>query len=367
MIFLDHNATTKIAPEALEAMIEAYKFPLNNSSTHNFGRRAKKIVETAREELKKLLNAQNYEVIFTGSATEATNTVMFGVDVKRILYSGIEHASVYGCRPEDKEIIEINATQDGIIDLADLEKKLPDDGSFLTSAMYANNETGAIQPIEEISKLTHQKGGLFHCDLVQVVGKIPLDLEKINADFVSVSAHKINGPQGVGALLVRKGLDVTPLIYGGKQEKSKRAGTTNTAGIAGFGAACKIATDKIAKYEEVRKLRDELEVKIKEIAGDDVMIISENVTRTPNTSYIALRGCDAQSQTINFDLNRICVSGGSACSSGTTSESRILKTMGISPEFIRGAIRVSLAPDNTPDEIQTFIEVWSEFYERNKA
>ena len=366
MIFLDNNSTTKLAPEALAAMLEAYKLPLNNSSNHQLGRQAKKLVEEAREELKKLLNAENYEVIFTGSSTEATNTVMFGVDVKKIIFSAIEHSSVYECRPQNKEIIEINALENGLIDLADLEEKLPTDGNFLTSAMLVNNETGAIQPVEEISKLTHQKGGLFHCDLVQAVGKITVDLEKINADFASIAAHKLNGPQGVGALLIRKGLDIKPLIYGGKQEKSKRAGTTNIAGIAGFGAACKIASAKIFTYENVKKLRDELEEKIKNIAGADTKIFADNVARLPNTSYIATRNCDAQTQLINFDLNKICVSAGPACSSGSSTESRILKAMGIAKEFSTSAIRVSLAPENTRDEVEKFFEVWSKFYEKNK-
>ncbi|MBM3580026.1 MAG: cysteine desulfurase [Alphaproteobacteria bacterium] len=362
MIFLDYNATTKLAPEVLAKMVEAYQLPLNNSSTHQLGRQARKLVEEAREELQQLLNAQSYEVIFTGSSTEATNTAMFGTDVKKIFFSAIEHSSVYECRPQGKEIVEVKALSNGLIDLADLEKKLPSDGKFLVCLMLANNETGAIQPVEEVARLVHQKGGLFHCDLVQAVGKIPVDLEKINADFASVSAHKLNGPQGVGALLVRKGLDIKPLIYGGKQEKSKRAGTTNIAGIAGFGMACKLATKS---YESVKKLRDELESEIKKIGGDDVMIFATDVARLPNTSYIATRNRDAQTQIINFDLNNICVSAGPACSSGTSTESRILKAMGIAPEFSKSAIRVSMSLETTKDELASFITVWRKFYQND--
>lgn len=366
MIFLDYNSTTQVTPEVLTAMVEAYRLPLNNSSNHQLGRQAKKMVEAAREELKKLLNAQNYEVIFTSSSTEATNTVLFGSDVRKIIFSTIEHASVFSCRPKNKEIIEVNALENGLIDLVDLEKKLPADGNFLVSAMLANNETGAIQQIEEISKLTHQKGGLFHCDLVQAVGKIHIDLEALNADFASVSSHKFHGPQGVGALLMRKGLDIKPLIHGSKQEKSKRAGTMNVAGIVGFGEACKIAAKKISAYENVKKLRDDLEEKIKKIGGDDVMIFSTSVSRLPNTSYIATRNCDAQTQIINFDLNGICVSAGPACSSGTMTESRILKAMGIAPEFSTAAIRVSIVPETTSDELEKFIATWKNFYEKTK-
>ncbi len=366
MIFLDFNSTTQVSEEVLTAMVEAYKLPLNNSSTHQLGRKAKKLVENARENLKKLLNAESYEVVFTSSSTEATNTIFFGCDAQRIIFSTIEHASVYSCRPQNKEIIEINSLQNGLIDVVDLEKKLPNDGDFLVSLMLANNETGAIQPVKEISKLVHQKGGLFHCDIVQAVGKINVDLEEINADFASVSAHKLNGPQGVGALLMRKGLDLKPLIHGSKQEKSKRAGTVNVAGIAGFGEACIQATKKIGAYEEVRKLRDFLELKISEIGGDDVKIFASSVERLPNTTYFATKNCDAQTQLINFDLNGICVSAGSACSSGTTAESRILKSMGIAEEFSTSAIRVSLAPESTRGEIEKFISVWQEFYQKTK-
>ncbi len=367
VIYFDHNSTTKLAPEALAKMNAAYQLPLNNSSTHQLGRQASKLVEDARNEVKNLVGAQNYEVIFTGSSTEATNMLIRGADAKKILFCEIEHASVYGCRPEDKEIVEIKALENGLIDLVDLKNKLEkiSDSHFLVSTMLANNETGAIQPIAEIAKLVHQKGGLFHCDIVQAVGKIEIDLEKLNVDFASISAHKINGPQGVGALLVRKGLDVKPLIFGGKQEKSKRAGTTNIAGIAGFGEACKLAAKKIDSYQNVQKLRDFLESEIQKIAGDNARIFATQVVRLPNTSYIATKNADAQTQLINFDLNGICVSAGPACSSGTLTESRILKAMGIAPAFSTSAIRVSLGTDNTQDEVQKFIKVWGEFYERS--
>jgi cysteine desulfurase len=366
MIYLDHNSTTKLAPEALAKMNEVYALPLNASANHTLGRQANKILDDARETLKTLLNAKNYEVIFTGSSTEATNTVMFGCDAKKILFCQFEHSSVYNCRPADKEIIEIEALENGLINIADLEKKLPNDGNFLVSTMLANNETGAIQPIAEISKLVHQKGGLFHCDVVQAAGKIDVDLEKLNVDFASISAHKINGPQGVGALLIRKGLEIKPLIHGGKQEKSKRAGTSNVAGIAGFGEACKLAAKKISTYENVKKLRDFLETEIQKIAGDDVKIFATKVERLPNTSYIAMRNADAQTQLINFDLNKIYVSAGPACSSGTLTESRILKAMNIEPAFSTSAIRVSLNTENTKDEIEKFIKVWEEFFNRTR-
>ncbi|MBP7710571.1 MAG: cysteine desulfurase [Rickettsiales bacterium] len=369
MIYFDYNATTKVSPEALAKMVETYQLPLNSSAVHQLGRKGAQIVEEARKELKNLLNARSYEVIFTGSSTEATNTLMFGTKVNKILFTAIEHASVYECRPADKQVIEFNVLENGLVDLADLEQKLNalPDGNFLVSVMLANNETGAIQPIEEISKLVHQKGGLFHCDIVQAAGKIEVDLEKLNVDFASVSAHKISGPQGVGALLFRKGLDVKPLIYGGKQEKSKRAGTTNVAGIAGFGEACKQAKNKISTYENVKKLRDFLEVEIKKIGGAEVKIFADSVARLPNTSLIALRNADSQTQLINFDLNGICVSSGPACSSGAATASRALKAMKVTPDFSASAIRVSLSAENTQEEIEKFIQVWSDFYQKTKV
>lgn len=367
MIYLDYNSTTKLAPEALAKMNEVYQLPLNNSSSHQLGRKATKLVEDARQELKNLINAQNYEVIFTGSSTEATNMLMFGADVKKIIFCEFEHSSVYNCRPENKEIIEIKALKNGLIDIEDFKNKIANlDGNFLASVMLANNETGAIQPIEEIAKLVHQKGGLIHCDIVQAAGKIVIDLEKLNVDFASISAHKISGPQGVGALLIRKGLEIKPLIHGGKQEKSKRAGTTNIAGISGFGEACKLAAKKISLYENVKNLRDFLESEIKKITNEDAMIFSQEIDRLPNTSYIATKNADSQTQLINFDLNGICVSAGPACSSGTLTASRILKAMGIEPAFSTSAIRVSLGIENTKDEIEKFIKVWSDFYKKIK-
>ena len=368
MIYFDCNSTTKLASQALEKMNEAYQLPLNSSAIHNFGRIANKIVEDARSELKNLLNAENYEVIFTSSATEANNTTFFGLDVDLILFSKIEHVSVYNCRPENKKIIEIEVLANGLINFTDLEEKIEtaSNQKFLVSVMLANNETGAIQEIEKIAKLTHQKGGLIHCDIVQGVGKIEVDLEKLNIDFASVSAHKFNGPQGAAALLMRKGLDIKPLIYGGKQEKSKRSGTLNIAAIAGFGEACKLAKSKISNYNEVTKLRDFLESEIQEIAGDDVIIFSKSIARLPNTSYIALKNADNQTQLINFDLNGILVSAGAACSSGSLIESRVLKAMQVGSEFSNSAIRVSLGFENNINEVKKFIQVWSEFYKRNK-
>lgn len=368
VIFLDNNATTKLAPEALAKMNEVYQLPLNASAAHQFGRQANQMVNNARKQIKKLLNANSYEVIFTSGATESNNTVLNGVETDAILVSQIEHPAVYSYRPENKNIIEYGVLESGIIDLEDLESKIDAlaTPNFLVSAMLANNETGAIQPIAEIAKLVHQKGGLLHCDAVQGSGKIPVNFEELNIDFASISAHKIHGPQGVGALLVRKGLNIKPLLYGGGQEKSKRGGTTNAAGIIGFGIACEIAIENIEKYKETEKLRDFLESEITKIAGDEVKFISSEAKRLPSTSYIALQYADSQTQLIHFDLNGICISAGSACSSGSAAASRVLKAMKVCPTFSSSAIRVSLSTETTKEEIEQFIKIWGEFYKKHK-
>jgi cysteine desulfurase len=364
MIYLDYNSTTALAPEVLKKMNEIYVLPLNASATHAYGRKGGQLIEIARKEVKNLVNGANYEVIFTGSSTEATNTVFYGVDVETILFAKFEHSSVYNSRPKGVNIIEVEVLENGLIDIADLEKKLNSlpNNKFLMSLMLANNESGAIQPVVEVSKMVHQKGGLMHCDIVQAAGKIPVDLEALNVDFAVISAHKIKGPQGVGALFMRKGLDVNPLIHGGKQEKSKRAGTSNVAGISGFGEACKLARENLEKYEAVKVLRDYIEEKLEKIGGDKVMIFAKSVARLPNTSFVALKNTDSQTQLIHFDLNGICVSAGAACTSGTVSGSRVLKAMNVSPNFATSAIRISLSPDNTGAEVEQFIKVWDEFY-----
>jgi cysteine desulfurase len=366
IIYFDNNSTTKIDARCLAKMNEIYASPLNASATHQMGRKALAFVEEARQKVKNVINGQNYEVIFTSGSSEANNMLLFGCDATKILFSAIEHASIYNSRPKNKEIIEISALKNGLIDILDLEEKLEkiSDKNFLVSIGLVNNESGAIQDLKLIAKLVHQKGGLIHSDIVQGVGKIKIDLEDLNIDFASISSHKIKGPQGVGALLMRKGLDVEPLIYGAKQEKSKRAGTYNVAGIAGFGVACDLIN--IEEYSKIALLRDFLEKSLKEIAGDDVEFFAGGAARIPNTSYVGLRNCDNQTQLINFDLNGICLSAGAACSSGTLSESRVLKAMQVEKDFLHSAIRVSLSLENTKEEVEKFIKVWSEFYSRNK-
>ncbi|MBM3590039.1 MAG: cysteine desulfurase [Alphaproteobacteria bacterium] len=365
-IFLDYNSTTPVDETIIAKIHEIAKLPLNSSAIHSLGRYANTLIDESKLQITQLLNAYNYEIIFTSGATEATNTVFFGNNFDDIIISSIEHASVYNCRPQNSKISEIKCKQNGVINIEDFIKKIPQHKNFLVSTMLCNNETGVIQPAEEIAQITHQNLGLFHCDAVQALGKIPVDLEKINPDFVAISAHKINGPQGIGALLYRKGLDFRPLIFGGKQQKSKRAGSLNITGIVGFGQACFIAKQKLKDFSKIAKLRDYLEEQLQIIAQSNIIFLGNETTRLANTCLYSIRNLSNQTQLINFDLNNICVSAGSSCSSGVISQSRVLQAMGIENDFLDGAIRVSLSPQTSKSEIDYFIKIFSEFYNRAK-
>ncbi len=370
-IFFDNNATTKIADEALQAMLLAYSEPLNQSSIHSFGRNARRISNQAREHIKQLLGAENYQVIFTSGGTEANNLALLGFKDYQIITSAIEHPAVYNVAlKKDGKIAKVDS--DGVVDIADLETKIKalDSKNFIVSVMLANNETGAIQPIKAIAKLTHQYGGLMHSDIVQAFGKINIDLEDLNVDMASISAHKLNGPQGIGALLIRKSLDIEPITFGSSQEGGKRPGTVNVAGCAGFGEACRLAVEKIEKYKKLAELRDYLENSLQKIAEEinvnNLVVFSKKVLRLPNTSYIATKGIDNQTQLIDFDLNGIAVSIGAACSSGSSKTSRVLKAMNVSDELSNNTIRVSLGLKNTKEEVDKFIEVWKNLYRKTR-
>lgn len=366
-IFLDNNATTKIADEVLQAMTKAYAEPLNSSSIHYFGRTATRLSNSARENVKKLLGAANYQVVFTSGGTESNNLAIFGLKNYPVITCAIEHPAVYNVAlQKNGKIAKVNS--DCVVDIADLEEKIKELGTknFIVSIMLANNETGVIQPIKEIARLVHSYGGLMHSDIVQATGKIDINLEDLNVDMASVSSHKLNGPQGVGCLLVRKTLDIDPILFGSAQEGGKRPGTLNIAGAVGLGEACRLATDKIAKYKELAKLRDYLEESMLKVAGDDLVIFGKNVERLPNTSYIATKGLDNQTQLIDFDLNGIAVSIGAACSSGSSKPSRVLAAMNVSDDLAKNTVRISLGLENTKDQIDKFIEVWTNLYKKTR-
>lgn len=367
IINFDNNATTTVSKDVLEKITEVYNCCGNSSSNHKLGRKSAMIIEDARQELSDSLNASNYEIYFTSGGTEANNMAFFSDKYDAILFSKIEHSSVYNTRPENSSIIEFDIDHNCQANIEDIKRKVTEfkGKNFLLSLMYANSETGAIQNIKEVAKIVHSCGGLIHSDLVQAFGKIDIDLEDLNLDFASVSAHKINGPQGVGALIVRRGIDIKPLIYGGGHERGKRSGTLNTPGIAGFGEACKKVKEKLQQNENVRTIRDYLENEIKNIAKNDIMIFAGNAPRVANTCYMSLKNSDSQTALIFFDLKNIMISAGSACSSGSTKPSRVLEAMKIPKEFL-GSMRISLCSDNTIEEAKEFIETFKEFYHNTR-
>ncbi|HET8727872.1 MAG TPA: cysteine desulfurase family protein [Alphaproteobacteria bacterium] len=327
----------------------------NASSIHAFGRAARRIVEDARERVAALVGVSSPQVVFTSGATEANNTVLALTDRPRVLVSAIEHDSVLAAAP-DAEIVPV--TPEGLVDLAALEAMLDaDNRPSLVAVMLANNEIGTLQPVAEVAAIAKRHGALVHCDAVQATGKIPVDFVALDIDFMSLSAHKLGGPQGNGALIVREGVPVPTLIRGGGQEKRRRAGTENVAGIAGFGAAAEAAAAGLGAYNRVAVLRDALESRIR-AAFPETPIFGGCAPRIANTSCIAMPGMSAETQLMGFDLAGIAVSSGSACSSGKVAASHVLAALGVGRDLAKSAVRVSLGWDADEGQIERFVETW---------
>lgn len=371
-IYLDYNATSPARPEVIETMTAILHEPRNASSVHSEGREARKLVEDAREKVAALVNAPPAQVIFNSGATEGNNTVLKYFAADRILVSAIEHPSVLEAAPHAEKI---PVTKDGIVDLAALEKLLAESPlpsgergrvrgqTNLISVMAANNETGAIQPITQISEIAKRHGALFHCDAVQAAGRIPLGITGI--DFMTISAHKLGGPQGVGALIL--GLcGITPtLLDGGGQEKKARAGTENVAGISGFGTAANIAHQNMQNYKKLETLRSALETEMKKIA-QNAIFHAQNAPRLPNTTMFSLPGASSETLLMAFDLEGISLSNGSACTSGTVKTSHVLKAMGCNDKTASSAIRVSTGWDTRESDIEIFLKVFEKISDRLK-
>ncbi len=354
--YLDHNATSPLRPAAKAAMLAALEVTGNPSSVHGEGRAARKLLDDGREAIATALGAIAPMVVFTGGGSEANNLALRGVAVERILVSATEHPSVIeAAKAADKPVEIIPVTTDGIIDLEALARLLPGPKA-LVSVMLANNETGVVQPVREIVALARAHGALVHSDAVQALGKVPVNFGLLGVDLLTVSAHKLGGPVGTGALVVRDGLPVTPLIVGGGQELRRRAGTENIAGVAGFAAAV------AEKRFDVRDLRDRLEAEL-----EGATIFGRNQERLPNTTCFALAGMSAETLLMGFDLDGIAVSSGSACSSGKVAKSHVLSAMGVAPELAQAAIRVSLGWNSTSEDIDRFIAVWRRLRARHKA
>jgi cysteine desulfurase len=355
--YLDHNATSPLKPAVKAAAMAAMELSGNPSSVHGEGRAARKIVDDARESLGFMLGCLPQMIIFTSSGTEANNTAIRGAGAERILVSAIEHPCVLeAAKASGKPLEIIPVDSNGVIDLAAFEAMLVRHPNTLVSIMLANNETGVVQPMDVIAAMVRGAGALLHVDAVQAFGKMQVNFGLLGCDMMTVAAHKVGGPKGVGALIVRDGLAVTPLLYGGGQELRRRAGTENIVGIAGFGA---LAADDIMI---IAHLRDQLESSL-----DDIVVFGKAAPRLSNTTCFAAPGVSAETLLMNLDLAGIAVSSGSACSSGKVTPSHVLAAMGVAPNLARSAIRVSLGWSTTADDIEHFNSTWQRLMARRKA
>jgi cysteine desulfurase len=362
--YLDWNATAPLRPEAADAISAALGECGNPSSVHRSGRAARQRVERARERVAALVGAAPEGVVFVSGGTEANHLALLGSGRERVMVSAVEHHSVLDAVAAAQTIL---VDGNGIVDLGRLDEMLATDPRpALVSVMFANNETGIVQPVAEIGRLAHAYGALFHCDAIQSAGKAPVSMDAIGADLLSLSAHKLGGPPGVGVLAVRGGIELQPTIRGGGQERGRRAGSENLPGIAGFAAAAEAAAARLAEYERVRQLRDDLEAAILEIAPDAV-VIGAGGARLPNTSAIAMPGVSAETQVIALDLDGVMVSAGAACSSGKVGPSHVLAAMGMPSEITGSTIRVSLGWSTTEGDIGHFLEAWTKLYRRSEA
>jgi len=359
--YLDCNASVPLRREAHAAILTALDAVGNPSSVHADGRRARAIIENARDQVASIVNARPSEVIFTSGATEANNWVLAaGWDT--IAVSSIEHDSVTApVAASGAKRIELNVSTNGVVELDGLSELLAASGAAskrtLLTLMMANNETGVIQPVEQATALAREHGVMVHTDAVQAPGRIPVDFAELGVDALSLSAHKLGGPRGVGALVVNDGVELPTLLKGGGQERRRRGGTENASGIAGFGAAAEAIANEQNVAERMAKLRARLEEGVQR-ASPAAMIFGRDAPRLANTAYIGLPGKLAETLVIKLDLEGIAVSTGAACSSGKVGSSHVLEAMKLGPEVARSAIRVSLGPQTQDEDIAVFLAAW---------
>jgi cysteine desulfurase len=362
--YLDWNATAPLRPEAIAAMTDALGCCGNPSSVHRFGREARRTLEAARAQVAALVGALAQSVVFTSGGTEANQLALRGVGARPVLVSAIEHDSV---RQAVSHARFIPATGSGLVDLTALARLLEvTAGPALVSIMLANNETGVIQPIAEAARLAHARGALLHCDAVQAAGKLPLDTTALGVDLLSLSAHKLGGPPGVGALVMGADVALAALQTGGGQERGRRAGTENLPGIVGFGAAAEIAAAQLGEWGAVAQLRDVAAARLKAIAPE-AMAFGAAAPRLPNTLAISMPGVAAATQVMALDLAGVMVSAGAACSSGKVTRSHVLGAMGVPPAEAECAIRISLGWSTIEDDIDQLVDAWGALYARTRA
>jgi len=376
-IYMDYAATTPTHPEVVKEMLPFFNEVYGNpSSIYQLAQRAKGAVEEAREKVARLINAEAEEIIFTSGGTEADNMAIKGIafaNKKRgnqIITSKIEHHAVLNtCKWLEKKgfkVTYISVDKYGMIDLDELKKSLTDK-TILISIMHANNEVGTIEPISEIARIAKEKGIYFHTDAVQTVGKITINVKESGIDLFSLSGHKLYGPKGVGALYIRKGIKISPLLHGGHHEKNKRAGTENVPGIVGLGKACEIAVKEMAtEGKRLKALRDRLYKGLSEQI-DEIILNGHPVNRLPGNLNICVQYVEGESMLLNLDLEGICASSGSACTSGSLEPSHVLLAMGIPPEIAHGSLRFSLGRDTTKEDIDRIIEVLPPIVEKLRA
>lgn len=368
-VYMDNAATTRLRKEVLDAMMPYLTDIYGNpSSLHYFGQQAHTAVENAREQVGKALNAadpQN-EIVFTGCGTESDNTVILGIAQqyakkgKHIITSAVEHHAVlYTCQRLEKmgyEVTYLPVDEYGMVTAEQVKQAIRPD-TILVSIMFANNEVGTVMPVEKIGAVCREKGVFFHTDAVQAVGHVPIDVQKMNIDMLSLSAHKFNGPKGVGALYVRKGIVIPSLLTGGAQERKRRAGTENVPGIVGLGKAIELACENIEeKAKRLTVLRDKLKDGILEKIPD-VKLNGHRTERLPGNVNVSIRYIEGESILLMLDINGIAASSGSACTSGSLDPSHVLLAMGLPHEIAHGSLRLTLGADTTEEDVDYVLDV----------
>ena len=372
-MYLDNSATTKINKEVLDEMLPYLKDEFGNPSTlYSIGRESKKALDNARQQIANSINAKSDEIIFTSGGTESDNLAIKGIAFKlqnrgkHIITSEIEHPAVkqslYFLETLDFKVTYLPVYENGIIKIEDLKNAITPE-TILITIMHGNNEIGTLQPIEEIGKIAHENNIVFHTDAVQTFGKVEIDVEKQNIDLLSLSSHKINGPKGVGAIYIKKGLRLVHIIHGGGQERGIRSGTENVAGIVGFGKAAELACSNLSEHEEkLSKIRDEIIEKVLDKIPESYLN-GDETHRLPNVINFRFKAIEGESLILMLDAKGYQASTGSACSSKTLEASPVLTALGLDPVDVHGSLRISLAPDSDNFDIDDFVNVISESVE----